>query len=140
MKKRLFAIVLSGFAVLALSSVAVLAAETGEAEEVEGGINMVMQMLTLLVVGGILYSLWVGMRGFGGIIGSALKRVGIGIFLISLTTVDAVIETASGFGSENIFGDGELHDFVHQLVPLIGFIILAVGLLRITKFVQNAKA
>lgn len=140
MKKYIFSVLPVVFALCFMAGGAVQAAGTEAEQAGTKGLGLVMELITLVVVGGILYSLWVGMRGFGGLIGSALKRVGVGVFLISLTTIDAVIEGISGYGSETILGDGELHEFAHQLIPLAGFIILAVGLMKITKFVQSSKA
>lgn len=136
MKKVLFSSLVAGLVLAA--PMAVLAAEQEAAAPV-GGFHLALQLLTLVLVGGILYNLWAGVTGFGGQLGSALKVIGLGVLFLSLETLDQVVETLSGWGSENIFGTGILHDNVHQIVVLIGFFIFALGLSKITKIVKGLK-
>lgn len=109
-------------------------------EEAQGGLGLALQLITLIVVGGIIYNLWASLGGFGGMIGSALKFFGVGVLLLALDTLDEVIEGITGFGSETIFGQGAAHDYFHNLVILLGFIFLAWGLTKLTKIVKNIKS
>lgn len=107
----------------------------------KGGASPVLflQLLTLVVVGGIIYNLFISMSGFGGAIGSALKVIGSGILVLSLGTIDEVVEGITGVGSELIFGEGLLHDLFHDGIILAGFLILAFGFSKLTKLVKSLK-
>lgn len=104
-----------------------------------GGIVLFIQLLTLVVVGGIIYSLFVSVGGFGGLIGKALKLIGSGILVLSVSTIDEVIEGLTDVGSETIFGEGVAHDIFHDGLTLLGFLLLAFGVSTLTKFVKSVK-
>ena len=108
-----------------------------DAEEKVSGVVLFIELLSLVVVGGIIYNLWVTISGFGGLIGAALRFVGIGIFLLALNTLDGVIEGLTEVGSETLFGDGILHAVIHDGLVLVGFVILAMGLSKLSKVVKG---
>lgn len=128
-----------------LCSVAVVFLLTAQfalaAEEAEGGssIGVVLQLITLIIIGGTLFNLWLSSTGFGGQIGAAIKTISGGIVFLSLEVLDEVIETLTGFGSENIFGEGLLHNVAHSLVVLLGFVLLSIGMAQIAKLVKTMK-
>lgn len=109
-----------------------------EEERAEGPVLFV-QLITLVVVGGIIYNLFISMTGFGGVIGSALKMIGLGVLVLAIGTIDEVVEGLTGIGSETIFGEGLVHDVFHDGVVLLGFFILGFGLSKLTKFVKSVK-
>jgi|GEM_PF-6383774 len=113
----------------------VLAAE----EESQAGIVTFINLVTLVVVGGIIYNIFAGVGGFGGVVGKALKTIGFGILILSINVIDEVIESLAGFGSETILGEGLVHDVFHEALPLLGFIVLAFGLSKLTKFIKTIK-
>lgn len=100
---------------------------------------ILLDLITLVVIGGTLFNLYIGSTGMGGQIGSALKVISGGIILLSLEVLDEVIETLTGFGSENLFGEGALHDIVHHGIILLGFVLLSIGMAKIAKLVKTIK-
>lgn len=106
-------------------------------DEKASGVVLFLQLLSLVVVGGIIYNLWVTISGFGGLIGAALRYVGIGVFLLALNTLDEVIEGLTEVGSETLLGNGVVHDVVHDGLVLVGFVLLAVGLSKLSKVVKG---
>ena len=134
MKKILF-FSLVVFLTLSLTGFAMAAEEEAKAE----GPVLLVQLLTLVIVGGILYNLWVNMTGFGGQLGQAIKVIGAGVFVLSIGTIDEVVEGLSGIGSETLLGDGLLHSVFHDGVILLGFFIVGFGLSKLTKLVKSMK-
>lgn len=133
MKKLLF---FSLVVFLALGTVG-SALAAGE-ERVEGPVLFV-QLLTLVVVGGIIYNLWVNISGFGGLLGQALKVISAGVFILSLGTIDEVIEGLTGVGSEMLLGEGLLHSVFHDGLILLGFFVIGFGLSKLTRLVKSMK-
>lgn len=122
----------------ALTGWPALAAE-GEGEG-SVGIQVFIELVTLIVIGGTIFNLWISSTGFGGLLGKVFKIVSVGIFLLSLEVLDEVIEGLTSVGSETLLGDGLLHDVVHHGVVLLGFVFLAVGVSMLGKFVKSTKA
>lgn len=130
--------VLAGTAMLFLLATPVFAEQSVNGEE-PAGIDLFFELATLVIVGGIIYNIWVTVSGFGGLIGKALKFVATGLIFLSINTLDEVIEHLSGVGSETIFGTGLAHEIFHQITPLTGFIVLAAGLSMLSKIVKKLK-
>lgn len=124
------------FGLLAMSPA--LAAEEKETEG--NGVQTAIELLTLVVVGGIIYNVVIGSSGFGGQIGQSLKVISLGVGVLSLQTLDDVIEGITDVGSETLLGDGVLHDSAHHIIILVGFFIVALGLSKLTKVVKGLKA
>lgn len=142
MRKSIFSIF---FITIIFVFSAIFPALADEGEEMARGgggfaLQVLIQLITLIVVGGILYNLLATVSGFGGLIGKALKFIGAGVLFLSLETLDQLSEHIIGYGSENIFGEGIAHNIAHHSATLIGFFFLAWGLMNFAKIVKVTKA
>jgi hypothetical protein len=54
-------------------------------------LNNVLQALIVVILIGMLYSLWMTTRAYGGIIGHAVRLIGIGITLISIVVLEKML-------------------------------------------------
>ena len=110
-----------------------------ESTETLGGPELLLELLILVVVGGIIYNLWTTMSSFGGMIGNALRFIGAGILLFSFEAIDKALEHFELDYIDKILGaHGE--EIFHDVLKLIGLFFLAWGLSNLTKIVKSAKS
>jgi len=97
---------------------------------------LIINTITLIVVGKIIYSLWVNLSGFGGMLGKSLKIMSAGIFLLSIDTI------IQGIQEENfyfVFGQGSYYHYLHSIITLTGFLVLGFGLASLTRLIKSMK-
>lgn len=112
------------------------ASQAAEAESSLGTPELLLELLMLVVVGGILYNLWGTISVFGGKIGEALKVVGAGIVLFSFEAVDKVLEHFELDYIEKVLGHtGE--EVFHDLLKVLGLFLLAWGLSKLSKIYSS---
>lgn len=128
---------LSLITLLCLSFATVVFASGAEAET--EGPTLFVNLITLIVVGGVIYNIWVNFSGFGGSLGNALKIVAVGIFMLSVDTIDEVVEGLTEVGSSTLLGEGIVHDVFHSGLMLLGFLVLGYGLGKMSKIVKSMK-
>ncbi|MEK7658860.1 MAG: hypothetical protein AAB352_03300 [Patescibacteria group bacterium] len=111
------------------------------AEEMQtsGGFSVIINIITLIVVGGIMYNLWVNMSGFGGAIGKSLKIMSAGILILAIDTIHSSIQEIPGVGIDFLFGRGLYHDYFHCIITLVGFLVLGFGLASLSKLIKSMK-
>lgn len=54
-------------------------------------LNNILQALIIVILIGMLYSLWMTTKAYGGIIGKAVRLIGIGITLISIVVLEKML-------------------------------------------------
>lgn len=54
-------------------------------------LNNILQALIVVILIGMLYSLWLTTRAYGGIIGHAVRLIGIGITLVSVVVLEKML-------------------------------------------------
>lgn len=108
-------------------------------ESEKEGVVIFVNLITIVIVGGVIYNIWINASGFGGSLGSAIKIMGAGIFLLSFDAIIAIIEGISGLGMSTLMGEGLAHDVAHRLLILAGFFIIGLGLSKLTKLVKSLK-
>lgn len=112
------------------------ASQAAEAESSLGTPELLLELLMLVVVGGILYNLWGTISVFGGKIGEALKVVGAGIILFSFEAIDKVLEHFELDYVEKVLGHtGE--EVFHDLLKVLGLFLLAWGLSKLSKIYSS---
>lgn len=126
--------------VILLASIALpIYGQGNEEMQTSNSFSIIVNLITLIVVGGIVYNLWINLSGFGGLLGKALKIIGVGIFILSIDTVHASIQEIPGVGLDFLFGRGLYHDYFHCVITLLGFIVLGVGLANLAKLIKSMK-
>ncbi len=54
-------------------------------------INNIIQALILVIIIGMFYSLWMTTKAYGGLIGRAIRYMGMGIILISIVVMEKML-------------------------------------------------
>jgi hypothetical protein len=54
-------------------------------------LNNIIQALIAVILIGVLYSLWMTTRAFGGLIGRAIQLIGVGIILITVVVLEKML-------------------------------------------------
>ncbi len=95
-------------------------------------IQVIVQGLVIIVIVGVVYSLWQITRAYGGLIGSGLRWIGLGMIFFSLEALDRVLQNLS-FITSFARGNAEM---IHNLVLLLGLISVVIGFQRLTKIAK----
>lgn len=88
-----------------------------------------LQILAVIIILGMLYSLWRTTRAYGGLIGAGLRWIGLGVVFFSLEALDRVLGDLSYIGS---FSSGN-PELAHNVVLLLGLIFSGIGFSYLTK-------
>lgn len=97
---------------------------------------LIINIITLIVVGKIIYSLWVNLSGFGGMLGKSLKIMSAGIFLLSFNTI---IQGIPDEYLDFLFGPGLYYNYLHGIITLAGFLVVGFGLASLTRLIKSMK-
>lgn len=90
-----------------------------------------VSMLLIVVVGGVLYNLWLTTKAYGGIVGQGLRRVGVGIVIFSIEALDRV---AVNMGADGIVGSlvsWRFQSITHDTLFLLGLFFIILGFKRL---------
>lgn len=85
--------------------------------------------MVIIIVGGVIYSLWQTTKAYGGLIGSGLRWVGLGIAFFALEALDRVLGNLSfvdSFAGANAV-------LAHDFLLLLGLLFSALGFSKLTK-------
>ena len=96
---------------------------------------LILQGFMVVIVIGVGYTLWQTTQSYGGLIGSALKWIGLGIVFFTLEAFDRVFGSLGDFSviSSIGFADPML---AHNAVLLLGLIFSGVGFSKLTKIAK----
>lgn len=94
--------------------------------------QLIVQIFVVVIVIGIAHSLWRTTRVYGGLIGGALKWIGLGIVLFALEALDRVLGNLSFVASLA----GQNAPLVHDAILLVGLTFSAIGFSRLTKIAK----
>ena len=92
-------------------------------------IQTVVQILAVIIILGMLYSLWQTTRAYGGLIGAGLRWIGLGMVVFSLEALDRVLGNLSYISS---FSSGN-PELAHNIVLLLALIFSGIGFSYLTK-------
>jgi len=92
--------------------------------------HVIIQIITLIVIGWIVRHLWQTSSRYGAMIQKAYKAVGWGVIFLAFNTFEEVVEHLTGFGTQTFFSQ-DAHDIFHAIVVLTGFSLFAWGLFKI---------
>jgi len=96
---------------------------------------LILQILMLIVILGVIYSLWQTTRAYGGLIGGALKWIGVGIVFFTIEAFDRVFGALGSFSivSSLPFAQPAL---VHNAILLLGLVFSGLGFSKLTKIAK----
>ena len=99
--------------------------------EVNSELNNVLQALIVVILGGMFYSLWMTTRAYGGIIGSAVRLLGVGIILISIVVLEKMLINFSIIsGSSNLA-------LAVDVLTLLSLFFLSMGFKRLASVAKS---
>lgn len=104
--------------------------------EIPRDFSFIVNIITLIVVGKIIYSLWVNLSGFGGMLGESLKIMSAGIFLLS---IDIIIQGIPVEILDSLLGLGVYYNYLHGIITLAGFLVVGFGLASLTRLIKSMK-
>lgn len=94
---------------------------------------LLVKLFVIVIVIGIVYSLWRTTKSFGGLIGSSLKWIGLGIVFFSLESLDRVLADLSFIDSISP-ANAELS---HNIVLIFGLLFSGIGFSRLIKITKQ---
>ena len=95
--------------------------------------QLLVQIFVVVIVIGIAHSLWRTTKAYGGLIGGALKWIGLGIVFFALEALDRVLGNWSFVSS--LF-QGNNAELAHNAILLLGLAFSAIGFSRLTKIAK----
>lgn len=84
----------------------------------------------IIVLIGVMYSLWRTTKAYGGLIGVGLKWIGLGIIFFSLEALDRVLGNFGFLSSFRNFNP----DVVHNVFLILGLLFSGIGFSQLMKF------
>ena len=92
--------------------------------------TLLIQVLIVFIIFGVVYSLWKTTMAYGGLIGAALKWIGIGMLFFSLEAADRALGNLSFINS---LASADNAYFLHSIILLLGLLFSAIGFSRLTR-------
>lgn len=96
-------------------------------------VAFLVRIFVIVIIVGVVYSLWRTTKAYGGLIGSGLKWIGLGIVFFSLESLDRVLGNLSFLNS--ISPDSP--EVVHNIVLIFGLLFSGIGFSRLLKITKQ---
>lgn len=90
---------------------------------------LLIQAAVVIIIIGIVYNLWRTAQTYGGLIGEALRWIGLGILVFALEAVDRVLGSYGFVGSLGFLDS----DTLHLLILGAGLLFSGIGFSKLTK-------
>jgi hypothetical protein len=93
-------------------------------------LNNIIQALIVVILIGMLYSLWKTTRAYGGLIGRAIQLIGVGIILISIVVMEKMLVNFSVITNSENFLLGV------DVLTLVSLFFLSLGFKRLASIAK----
>ena len=93
---------------------------------------LLIQILFAVAILGIIYTLWSTTRVYGGLIGGALKWIGVGMMFFAVESLDRVLGSYGLVQSVTWLDE----QTAHNILLLLGLAFSAVGFSKLTKIAR----
>lgn len=90
---------------------------------------ILIQGLVIIIIIGVVYSLWRTTKTYGGLVGAALKWIGLGMVFFSLEALDRALGNLSFVN----YISSVYSVSVHDAILLLGLIFSGIGFSKLTK-------
>jgi len=83
--------------------------------------NLIIQGCITAIILGVFYNLWISTRAYGGIVGSAIRLLGLGMLFVTIAVIErllinfAIVQTSANLA------------MAQDILSLIGLIFLGLG-------------
>lgn len=95
-------------------------------------LKLLIEAFVIIIIIGVVYSLWQTTRLYGGLIGVALKWISLGMIFFSLEALDRVLGPLSFIKSFAL----ESADTVHNIILMMGLVLCGIGLSRLMRIAK----
>ena len=102
--------------------------------EYAGAMGSISLILDLIMVALSIWMAMVAKKGIGGLIGSAMNWMALGIILLGITHFVATLMTMYMPGFTEAYGE-----VFHRVLVLLGFLLLGYGFMKIDKVSSQMK-
>lgn len=93
--------------------------------------QVVSALLTVAVVIGAVYNLWRTTRAYGGIVGSGIRRVGVGIILLVVEALDRVAINLGANGVIRGLFQSQYEAPVHDIILIGALFFVTLGFVKL---------
>lgn len=97
---------------------------------------LILQGFIAVIIIGVAYSLWQTTKAYGGLIGTALKWIGLGIVFFTIEAFDRVFNAFGNLSVLNAFGLPE-PSLVHNFLLVLGLLCSGVGFSKLTRIAKK---
>ncbi len=91
----------------------------------------IIQALILVILIGMMYSLWMTTRAYGGLIGNAIRYIGIGMIMV------AVVVLVKMLINFNVVTNSPNLQLAQDLMTLLSLIFLSMGFKRLANIAKG---
>lgn len=97
---------------------------------------LIVQGFIAVIIIGVAYTLWQTTQAYGGLIGTALKWVGLGIVFFTIESFDRIFGT---FGNLSVLDALGFADpvMVHNSLLVLGLLFSGIGFSKLTKIAKK---
>lgn len=97
---------------------------------------LILQGFIAVVIIGVAYTLWQTTRAYGGLIGAALKWIGLGIVFFAIESFDRFF---GAFGNLSILDALDFFDpiIIHNSLLVLGLLCSGIGFSRLTRIAKR---
>lgn len=93
--------------------------------------NLFIQAFIAIIIIGVFYNLWISTKLYGGIIGTAVRLLGMGMLFVTISVIERVLVNFSIIiTSPNIA-------LAQDIFSLIGLVLLALGFSKLASVAKS---
>ena len=94
--------------------------------------TLIIQGLVVIVIIGAVYSLWQTTRSYGGLVGAALKWIGLGMLIFAVVSLNRALgDIVIGSIASDFFSE-----MAENILLLLGLAFSGIGFSRLTKIAK----
>jgi hypothetical protein len=94
--------------------------------------ELLIQVFVAVIVVGVIYSLWRTTRTYGGLVGAALKWIGLGVVFFSIEGLDRALGNLSVVSHLTV----TYADPIHDAILIFGLMFSGIGFSKLTKIAK----
>jgi len=91
----------------------------------------IIQALILVILIGMMYSLWMTTRAYGGLIGNAIRYIGIGMIMVAVVVLEKMLINF------NVVTNSPNLQLAQDLMTLLSLIFLSMGFKRLANIAKG---
>jgi hypothetical protein len=91
----------------------------------------VIQALILVILIGMMYSLWMTTKAYGGLIGHAIRLIGIGMIVVAVVVLEKMLINF------NVVTNSPNLQLAQDLLTLLSLIFLSMGFKRLANIAKG---